>query len=64
MIEVPELFWPLLLAGIYLELVALVMAFRPSLLRLWGLLIVALHLGSLLILSVAFLRTCCSPECC
>jgi hypothetical protein len=54
-IEHPWLGWPLLVGGIYLELVAVVVVFRPSLLRPWGALIASLHLGSLLILTVGYL---------
>lgn len=53
-IEMPHLGWLLLVAGIYVELVALVVLFRPSLLRLWGVALAGLHLGSLLVLTVGF----------
>jgi hypothetical protein len=46
--------WPLLVAGIYIELVSLWIVFRPSLLRLWGVLLASLHLGTLLVLTIGF----------
>lgn len=46
---------PLMIAGIYFELFALVAVFRPSLLRLWGVMIVTFHLSTLLILTIRFL---------
>lgn len=46
--------WPLLLAGIYIELVALWVIFRPSLIRTWGILLASLHLGTLLVLTIGF----------
>ena len=51
-IEHVALGWPLLLGGIYLELFSLFVLYRPALWRLWGLGIVGIHAGSVLILTV------------
>lgn len=56
-------------SGIYFELFALLAIFRPNLHRLWGLALIALHLGSTLILGITFrpniiilaIFFCCSP---
>lgn len=53
-IETPSLGWPLMLIGIYVEAMALVALFRPSLLRLWGVALASLHLGTLLVLTIGF----------
>lgn len=50
----PWLSGPLMLGAIYFEIFALVVVFRPSLRRLWGTIIVAFHLGTLLVLTVEF----------
>ncbi len=46
---------PLMIGTIYFELFALVIIFRPSLLRTWGMIIVSFHLGTLLVLTIRFL---------
>lgn len=46
---------PLMIGAIYFELFALVAVFRPSLLRLWGVVIVTFHIGTLLVLTIRFL---------
>ena len=53
-IEHPSLAWGVALFGIYVELVCVLIAFRPSLHRLWGVLLIGLHTGTSLILSVQF----------
>lgn len=53
-IEYPILGWPLHISAIYIELFAVVAAFRPTLHRLWGILLVLFHFGTILILSIGF----------
>jgi len=54
LIERPVLGWFLLLGGIYLELCSFWIAFRPRLHRLWGVALMCLHLGNVLVLTIAF----------
>lgn len=54
-ITYPWVSGPLMIGAIYFELFAPVAVFRPSLLRLWGVMIVTLHLGTLLVLTIRFL---------
>ena len=44
----------LMWVAIYFELFALAAVFRPSLRRLWGVFLVTFHLGTLLIMTIAF----------
>lgn len=44
----------ILWSGIYIELFALLIVFRPSLLRFWGLALVSLHMGTELVLTIGF----------
>ncbi len=48
---------PLLWGAMYIETFALVAAFRPSLHRLWGISLMLLHLGNILLLSIPFLES-------
>lgn len=50
----PLLGWPLYLGALYLELFAIVAAFRPSLHRLWGTSLALFHLGTFLTMSITF----------
>lgn len=54
LINYPLLGWPLHLAAIYFELFALVAAFRPALHRLWGLMLIVFHFGTIVLLFVGF----------
>jgi hypothetical protein len=68
-LEHPRLGWLPYLATLYVELCALLAAFRPALHRLWGFSLIGFHLGTLLILGIDFgqamlllaLLFCCSP---
>jgi hypothetical protein len=53
-VQYPLLGWPLHIGVIYFELFSIVIAFRPGLHRLWGLLLIAFHIGTILILSFSF----------
>lgn len=50
----PWLGWPLYLSTYYIELFAILIAFRPRLIRLWGVLLIAFHLGTAAFLNIAF----------
>ena len=50
----PLLGWPLYVGGLYLELFAFVVAFRPRLHRPWGMALIAFHLGIYLTMGVNF----------
>lgn len=54
LVNYPLLGWPLHLAAIYFELFALVAAFRPALHRLWGLMLILFHFGTIMLLFVGF----------
>ena len=54
LIENPWLGWLPMLAAIYVEFVALAVLFRPSLHRIWGFLLIGLHLGAALGLGISF----------
>ncbi|MEM8818323.1 MAG: hypothetical protein AAGE90_02165 [Pseudomonadota bacterium] len=53
-IAVPWAGWPLYLGLYYVEIVALVVIFRPELVRLWGAILIAFHLGTLAFLDIIF----------
>jgi hypothetical protein len=53
-VDHPSAGWPLFVGHMYLELFALVAAFRPALHRLWAVGLIAFHVGSGLILDVHF----------
>ena len=48
--------YPLFVATIYLELFAVGAAFRPSLTRIWGGALIAVHLGISLVMEIHFVR--------
>jgi len=50
----PILGWPLLLFSIYLEFFSLLIAFRPAAHRLWGVLLILMHVGIYLTLAIMF----------
>lgn len=54
LIDHPLAGWPFLLATLYLQLVAFFVAFRPALHRWWGIGLVLMHLGTVLLLTVHF----------
>lgn len=56
LIEHAWLGFPLGLAAIYFELTALMVLFRPSLHRIWALALVALHVGSYLLMEIGFVE--------
>lgn len=53
-IEHPALAWPAYLAAIYLECASFVVAFRPQLHRVWGVALIAFHVGSFLTMDIMF----------
>jgi hypothetical protein len=57
-IEHPYLGWLLLLTSVYLQLFAFWLVFRPSLRRLWGLGLIAFHVGTHLVMAIDFSPTC------
>lgn len=50
----PWVGWPLYLGVYYIEFVAILVAFRPRLLPIWGLALIAFHLGTVAFLGIAF----------
>jgi hypothetical protein len=56
-LEYPVIFMPVLLGGIYVEMFSLYAFSRPNLHRLWGFLLILLHIGTYLFLQVGP----CSP---
>jgi hypothetical protein len=50
----PILGWPMFLGLYYVELVAILIAFRPALIRAWGVILILFHLGTLLFLDIVF----------
>jgi hypothetical protein len=53
-IDYPLLGWPLYLTLYYIELVAVVVFFRPRLQQAWGVMLIAFHFGTLLFMDLAF----------
>ena len=53
-IEHPLLGWPLYLALYFAELVSVLVFFRPSLHRIWGMTLIMFHVGTLLFMDIAF----------
>ncbi len=54
LIEHPFASWPLLPLAIYVQMFAIVAAFRPALHRPWGLALILLHVGNSFILTIHF----------
>lgn len=54
LVESTWLSWPILPLTIYIQFFALWIAFRPNLHRLWGALLMGMHLGSSLVLGIHF----------
>ena len=52
--ENPWVGWPAHLAVIYVELVAIMILFRPALHRLWGLMLIIFHIGTFFLLDISF----------
>ncbi len=48
--------WPAHLWVIYIELFAIVAVFRPSLHRVWGLMLILFHIGTFLLMDIAFAK--------
>jgi hypothetical protein len=53
-IEHPLLGWPIYLALYFVELVSVLVFFRPSLHRIWGMVLIMFHLGTLLFMDIVF----------
>ncbi len=53
-VDHPWLGWPLLPGAIYLQITAVIAAFRPSLHRLWGTALILFHIGNAFILTIYF----------
>lgn len=53
-LDYPPLGWPLLLSSIYFELFSLLVAFRPSLHRTWGVMLVLMHVGIYFLTTIMF----------
>lgn len=54
LIDHPRVAWASYLATIYVELVAVVVAFRPRLHRIWGVLLIAFHFATELTMRISF----------
>jgi hypothetical protein len=50
--------WPMYLFTLYIEVFSIWVAFRPSLHRMWALLLIAFHVGSMLSMTITFERNC------
>ncbi|HQY88341.1 MAG TPA: hypothetical protein PK402_06765 [Tepidisphaeraceae bacterium] len=53
-VEHPYIVWPMYLAFLFIESTAVIVAFRPALHRLWGLLLILIHICIYFSLSVMF----------
>jgi hypothetical protein len=53
-IENPLLGWPFYLGLYFAELVSVLVFFRPSLHRIWGMILILFHIGTLLFMDIAF----------
>ena len=53
-IDNPVLGWPLYVGLYYIELVAIMIFFRPSLHRAWGVLLMLFHFGTILFMDIPF----------
>ncbi|MEO1316120.1 MAG: hypothetical protein AAFW01_05950 [Pseudomonadota bacterium] len=53
-IDVPLLGWPLFMGLYYVELVAILVVFRPELIRVWGVILVLFHIGTLTFMQIIF----------
>ncbi|MHA1563882.1 MAG: hypothetical protein ACTSX7_01105 [Alphaproteobacteria bacterium] len=56
LINNPWFGWPIHLLVIYVEVVAILIIFRPELHRLWGTMLIVFHVGTFLLLGIAFAR--------
>jgi hypothetical protein len=54
LIEHPLAGWPMLWGDIYLQLFSFIIAFRPSLHRIWALALIVFHIASYLLLTINF----------
>ncbi len=54
----PFLTWPAFPAAIYLELFALLVAFRPALARPWTVLLILFHVGTYFTMTISFPQSC------
>ncbi|MEL6227379.1 MAG: hypothetical protein AAFV49_19985 [Pseudomonadota bacterium] len=53
-IDAPLIGWPLFLGLYFVELVAVIVLFRPELVRLWGAILVFFHIGTLVFMQIIF----------
>jgi len=53
-IDMPLLGWPIYLSLYFVEVVSIAVFFRPSLHRVWGVLLIGFHFGTLLFLDIEF----------
>ncbi|MEM9445175.1 MAG: hypothetical protein AAGA18_07455 [Verrucomicrobiota bacterium] len=58
LIEIGPWSWPLLISATYLQFVSLVIAFRPCLLKAWGLGLVLFHLSVWFTFKISFFPAC------
>jgi hypothetical protein len=56
LLDFPLIGWPFYLALYFVELVSIIVFFRPSLHRIWGLVLIAFHVGTLLFMDITFPR--------
>ncbi len=54
LVEYSILAWPMFVGLIFVQLVAIAVAFRPSLHALWGWILIAFHTGTFLMMEIAF----------
>lgn len=53
-VDNPWLAWPMFLALVYVQLVSIFIAFRPSLHLAWGFILIAFHTGTFLLMEIPF----------
>ncbi|MEM9318084.1 MAG: hypothetical protein AAGA70_03650 [Pseudomonadota bacterium] len=56
LLDRPLLGWPAHLWVIYVELLAIVAVFRPSLHQTWGLMLIVFHIGTFLLMGIVFAK--------
>lgn len=53
-IDYPILGWPMYMMLYYVEIVAIFIAFRPELLKVWGAILIAFHFGTMAFMDIVF----------
>lgn len=53
-VENPVIAWPMFMGIIYAQVVSIAIAFRPSLHRVWGWILIAFHTGTFVLMEIAF----------